>query len=57
QIRHHQQACLADGQSIHYAGRARSASPAAGHMADHVIEQQKLIADALVNPFNDSVAE
>jgi len=57
QIRHHLQACLADGQSIHYAGRARSASPAAGHMADHIIEQQKLIADALVNPFNDSVAE
>lgn len=57
QIRYHLQACLADGQSIHYAGRARSASPAAGHMADHIIEQQKLIADALVNPFNDSVAE
>ena len=57
QIRHHLQACLADGQSLHYAGRARSASPAAGHMADHIIEQQKLIADALVNPFNDSVAE
>jgi len=57
QIRHHLQACLAHGQSIHYAGRARSASPAAGHMADHIIEQQKLIADALVNPFNDSVAE
>ncbi len=57
QIRHHLQACLADGQSIHYAGRARSASPAAGHMADHIIEQQMLIADALVNPFNDSVAE
>ena len=57
QIRHHLQACLADGQSIHYAGRARSASPAAGHMADHIIEQQKLIADALVNTFNDSVAE
>jgi len=57
QIRHHLQACLADGQSIHYAGRARSASPAAGHMADHIIEQQKLIADSLVNPFNDSVPE
>ncbi|HBK46113.1 MAG TPA: 2-oxoglutarate dehydrogenase E1 component [Xanthomonadaceae bacterium] len=57
QIKHHLQACLADGQSIHYAGRARSASPAAGHMADHVAEQQKLIADALVNPFNDVVAE
>ena len=57
QIRHHLQACLADGQSLHYAGRARSASPAAGHMADHIIEQQKLVADALVNPFNDTFAE
>ena len=57
QIRHHLQFCLADGQNLHYAGRARSASPAAGHMADHVREQQQLIADALVNPFNDQVAE
>ncbi|HEL7752521.1 TPA: 2-oxoglutarate dehydrogenase E1 component [Stenotrophomonas maltophilia] len=57
QIRHHLQFCLADGQNLHYAGRARSASPAAGHMADHVREQQQLVADALVNPFNDSFAE
>jgi 2-oxoglutarate dehydrogenase E1 component len=57
QIRHHLQFCLAEGQNLHYAGRARSASPAAGHMADHVREQQQLIADALVNPFNDQVAE
>jgi 2-oxoglutarate dehydrogenase E1 component len=57
QIRHHLQFCLADGQNLHYAGRARSASPAAGHMADHVREQQQLIADALVNPFNDTFAE
>ncbi|MEE7545945.1 2-oxoglutarate dehydrogenase E1 component [Xanthomonas sp. Kuri4-1] len=57
QIKHHLQACLADAQSLHYAGRARSPSPAAGHMADHVAEQQKLVADALLNPFNDQVAE
>ncbi len=57
QIRHHLQFCLADGQNLHYAGRARSASPAAGHMADHVREQQQLVADALVNPFNDTFAE
>ncbi|MEL6079022.1 hypothetical protein, partial [Stenotrophomonas maltophilia] len=49
QIRHHVLFCLADGQTLHYAGRARSASPAAGHRADHVREQQQLIADALVN--------
>ncbi len=57
QIRHHLQACLADGQALHYAGRSRSPSPAVGHMADHVREQQQLVADALVNPFNDQVAE
>nr|WP_223575002.1 2-oxoglutarate dehydrogenase E1 component [Xanthomonas citri] len=57
QIRHHLNFCLAGGQSLHYAGRARSPSPAAGHMADHIIEQQKLVADALLNPFNDQVAE
>ncbi|KGM57272.1 2-oxoglutarate dehydrogenase [Lysobacter arseniciresistens ZS79] len=50
QIRHHLTACLAKGQSLHYAGRARSPSPAAGHFADHVAEQTKLVADALVNP-------
>ncbi|WP_369944240.1 2-oxoglutarate dehydrogenase E1 component [Xanthomonas medicagonis] len=57
QIKHHLQACLADGQSLHYAGRARSPSPAAGHFAEHVEEQVKLVADALLNPFNDQVAE
>ena len=57
QIRHHLQACLGDAQNLHYAGRARSPSPAVGHMADHVREQQKLVADALVNPFDDQVAE
>ncbi|MGJ7902925.1 2-oxoglutarate dehydrogenase E1 component [Lysobacter sp. 1R34A] len=49
QIRHHLTACLAPKQSLHYAGRARSPSPAAGHLADHVAEQTKLVADALVN--------
>jgi len=49
QIRHHLNACLAPKQSLHYAGRARSPSPAAGHFADHVREQTQLIADALVN--------
>jgi len=57
QIKHHLQACLSDGQSLHYAGRARSPSPAAGHFAEHVEEQVKLVADALLNPFNDQVAE
>jgi 2-oxoglutarate dehydrogenase E1 component len=58
QIRHHLQACLAKGQGLSYAGRSRSPSPAVGHFADHVAEQQKLVADALVNPpGNQFVAE
>ncbi|MDR1075966.1 MAG: 2-oxoglutarate dehydrogenase E1 component [Xanthomonadaceae bacterium] len=58
QIRHHLNFCLAPGQTLSYAGRPRSASPAAGHMAEHVAEQQQLIADALVNkPGNQIVAE
>ena len=28
----------------------RSPSPAAGHLAEHVEEQNALVADALVNP-------
>lgn len=52
QIQHHLRACLAKHQSLSYAGRARSPSPAAGHFNDHVVEQQQLIADALVNPPN-----
>jgi 2-oxoglutarate dehydrogenase E1 component len=57
QIQHHLRACLQDKQSLHYAGRARSPSPAAGHFNDHVEEQLKLIADALVNPLNGDHAE
>ena len=50
QIQHHLRACLGNGQSISYAGRPRSPSPAVGHFSDHVAEQQQLVADALVNP-------
>lgn len=57
QIQHHLRACLQDKQSLHYAGRARSPSPAAGHFNDHVEEQLKLIADALVNPLNGDHAD
>jgi 2-oxoglutarate dehydrogenase E1 component len=35
----------------------RSPSPAAGHFADHVREQNQLIADALVNPLNGEACE
>jgi 2-oxoglutarate dehydrogenase E1 component len=50
QIQHHLRACLQPRQSLHYAGRARSPSPAAGHMDEHLAEQAQLVADALVNP-------
>ena len=52
QIQHHLRACLQPKQTLHYAGRARSPSPAAGHLAEHVAEQAQLVADALVNPLN-----
>jgi len=56
QIKHHLQACLAKGQALSYAGRPRSPSPAVGHFADHVREQQQLVADALVNPAGGQIA-
>ncbi|MGN7725033.1 2-oxoglutarate dehydrogenase E1 component [Luteimonas sp. 22616] len=56
QIRHHLVACLAAGQSLHYAGRSRSPSPAVGHFNDHVAEQNQLVADALVNPLDGEAA-
>ena len=58
QIQHHLRACLQPKQGLGYAGRARSPSPAVGHMADHVAELNKLLADALVNPLGgDSDAD
>ena len=50
QIQHHLRFCLQGKQTLHYAGRSRSPSPAVGHFNDHVAEQQALIADALANP-------
>ncbi|TXH76283.1 MAG: 2-oxoglutarate dehydrogenase E1 component, partial [Lysobacteraceae bacterium] len=57
QIQHHLHACMQDRHSLHYAGRARSPSPAAGHFNDHQDEQLALIADALVNPLNGDHTE
>ncbi len=57
QIRHHLDFCLGKGQSLSYAGRARSAAPAAGHLSTHNVELAKLIEDALVNPPNTHTAE
>ena len=57
QIQHHLRACLQPGQMLDYAGRARSPSPAVGHFAEHVAEQEQLVADALVNPLDGDVVE
>ncbi|HEX5693906.1 MAG TPA: 2-oxoglutarate dehydrogenase E1 component [Arenimonas sp.] len=57
QIRHHLDFCVGKGQSLSYAGRSRSASPAAGHLNTHNAEQAQLIEDALVNPPNNHTAE
>jgi len=58
QIQHHLRACLQPGQVLDYAGRARSPSPAVGHLAEHAAEQAALVADALINPLDgDQVAE
>lgn len=46
QIRHHLTAIVGD-KVLGYAGRQRSASPAVGHLSDHVAEQEALIAAAL----------
>ena len=56
QIKHHLQACLAKGQALSYAGRSRSPSPAVGHFADHVEEQNRLVAQALIDPPGDQIA-
>lgn len=52
QIQHHLLACINDERSLHYAGRVRSPSPAAGHLNTHLVEQAVLVEQALVNPFN-----
>jgi len=39
--------CLASGQTLTYAGRSASASPAAGYLPVHLAEQAALVIDAL----------
>jgi 2-oxoglutarate dehydrogenase E1 component len=50
QIQHHLLTVIADEHSLHYAGRVRSPSPAAGHLSTHVAEQKTLVEQALVGP-------
>jgi 2-oxoglutarate dehydrogenase E1 component len=47
QIRHHLQACIRSGQSLKYAGREGSASPAVGYYQIHIEQQKKLVSQAL----------
>ena len=46
QIQHNLLENMNDGQKLAYAGRAPSASPAAGYMAKHAEQQKALIAQA-----------
>ena len=56
QIRHHLQYCVGDKYTLAYAGRARSASPAAGHASAHNAEQKALVEQALREPVDRSHA-
>ncbi|MDX1625613.1 MAG: 2-oxoglutarate dehydrogenase E1 component [Wenzhouxiangellaceae bacterium] len=47
QIRHHLQACIRDDQTLEYAGRDASPSPAVGYYQVHVEQQKRLVGDAL----------
>ncbi len=44
---HHLQAALAAHQTLSYAGRVASSSPASGYHAVHVVEQNRLVEEAL----------
>jgi 2-oxoglutarate dehydrogenase E1 component len=50
QINHHLRACIRDDQSLAYAGRAASSSPATGSLAMHNQQQKELVAAALGLP-------
>jgi 2-oxoglutarate dehydrogenase E1 component len=47
QIRHHLEASLSPQHSLRYAGRERAAAPACGHLDQHILEQNALVAQAL----------
>ncbi|MGH8110428.1 MAG: 2-oxoglutarate dehydrogenase E1 component [Rhodanobacteraceae bacterium] len=53
QIRHHLQVCADGHHTLHYAGRVRSPSPAAGYYNTHVAEQRALVHQALVESVGD----
>jgi 2-oxoglutarate dehydrogenase E1 component len=47
QIQHHLRACMPPNQTLSYAGRAASASPAVGQFSLHLEQQKALVDDAL----------
>jgi 2-oxoglutarate dehydrogenase E1 component len=47
QTQHHLRACMRAGQTLHYAGRPASASPAAGYFTMHIEQQMALVDGAL----------
>jgi 2-oxoglutarate dehydrogenase E1 component len=47
QSQHHVHACLRPGQTLRYAGRPASASPAVGYFAMHIERQLALVDEAL----------
>jgi 2-oxoglutarate dehydrogenase E1 component len=53
QIMHHFKACVEDQQTVLYAGREASASPAAGYLAVHR-EQQATLVQAALSPLDES---
>ncbi len=57
QIGHHLNASMGAQHKLHYAGRARSAAPACGKLATHVVEQAELLAQALTAKLNGAHAE
>jgi len=57
QIGHHLNASIDKQHKLHYAGRTRSAAPACGKLATHVVEQAELLAQALTAKLNGTHAE
>jgi len=53
QSRHHLSACVRDDQSLHYAGRKGSASPAPGYYSLHVEQQKALVEQALFGDYEE----
>ena len=49
QIRHHIQASIRDNQTLKYAGREGSASPAVGYYQIHIEQQKQLVGQALTH--------